>query len=81
MLLPDKHLRLSESVLGFSALVLSQISAPEPFDSVWRRVEKVLGTPKWPAVHGVEDFVLALCFLHSVGAVDVSAGGELFRCG
>ena len=81
MLLPDKHLRLSESVLGLAGLVLSHLGKPTPFDALWKRVREQTGTPEWPAVHGVENFVLALCFLYSVGAVDVSPSGELFRCG
>jgi hypothetical protein len=80
VLLPDKHLRLSESVLGLAGLVLSHVAKPTPFDSVWKQIEAQLDTREWPAVHGVENFVLALCFLYAIGAIDVSPAGELFRC-
>lgn len=80
MLLPDKHLRIAESVLGFAGLVLSLIPKPLPFDSLWKRVQEKLTSREWPAAHGVENFALALCFLFSIGAVDVSPNGELFRC-
>jgi hypothetical protein len=72
---------LSESVLGFAGLVLSLIIKPTPFDSLWKKVREHLDTPEWSAAHGAENFVLALCFLYSLGAVDVTPGGELFRCG
>jgi hypothetical protein len=81
VLLPDKHLRLSESVLGFGGLVLSLVDGPLPFDALWRRVSEQTDSTAWPSSHGIEDFVLALCFLYSLGAVDVSSDGELFRCG
>jgi len=80
VLLPDKHLRIAESVLGFAGLVLSLIPKPLPFDSLWKRVQEKLTSREWPAAHGVENFALALCFLFSIGAVDVSPNGELFRC-
>ncbi len=81
MLLPDKHVRLSESILGLSALVLSYIPQHITFDALWNRVRKHTSTPDWPATHGVENFSLALCFLFSIQAIDVSEDGELFRCG
>jgi len=81
VLLPDKHLRLSESILGFAGLVLSLVAGPMPFDALWKRVREQTDTAAWPASQAVEDFVLALCFLYSIGAVDVSSDGELFRCG
>jgi hypothetical protein len=81
VLLPDKHLRLSESILGFAGLVLSYVSKPRTFDDLWKRVRENFDTAEWPATHGVENFVLALCFLHSIAAIDVAANGELVRCG
>lgn len=80
VLLPDKHLRLSDSVLGFAGLVLSVVVKPMAFDSLWKRVCEQINTPDWPASHGVENFVLALCFLYAIGAIEVSLDGELFRC-
>ena len=80
MLLPNKHLRISESVLGFAGLVLSLTQKPLSFDSLWKKVQEKLASPEWPATHGVENFALSLCFLFSIGALDVTPNGELFRC-
>lgn len=80
MLLPDKHILICESILGLAGLVLSQLRTSATFDSLWQRVRGQLDTPAWPANHDVENFSLALCFLHAVGAIDVSAEGELVRC-
>jgi hypothetical protein len=71
---------LSESILGFAGLVLAGLARPATFDALWKRVAECLDTPEWPATHGAEDFVLALCFLYAIGAINVSADGELFRC-
>lgn len=80
VLLPDKHLRISESLLGLAGLVVSKMEKPTPFDTLWKKVRDQLNSPTWPATHGVENFVLALCFLHLIGTIDVSPNGELFRC-
>jgi hypothetical protein len=73
-------LRLSDSILWFAGLVLSFVDKPTTFDALWRQVRELLDSPDWPAKHGVENFVLALCFLYSVGAIDVSPSSELFPC-
>lgn len=62
MLLPDKHLQLSESVLGFAGLVLSLTSKPSSFDALWKLVQERISTPEWPASHGVENFSLRFVF-------------------
>lgn len=81
MLLPDKHVRLSESILGLAGLVLSFVDKPTTFDTLWKKVQDKLDTPDWPATHGVDNFVLALCFLYSIEAIDVSPTGEILPCG
>jgi hypothetical protein len=81
VLLPDKHIRLSESIVGFAGLILSTLVRPTTFDTLWKKVRDRLDTPDWPSVHGVDNFVLALGFLYSIEAVEVSDDGELTRCG
>lgn len=81
MLLPDKHIRLSESILGLAGLILSSLKGRMTFDGLWKKVRQHFESPNWPATHGVENFVLALCFLFSISVVEVSSDGELFRCG
>ncbi len=79
VLLPDKHLRLSESVLGLAGFVLSFVGNPTTFDALWNRIREQLESPEWPASHGVENFALALCFLYTTDILDVTQSGELYR--
>ena len=81
MLLPDKHVRLAESLLGLAALVLAALDRPLTFDRLMGRLAPQFETPDWPAFHTAETVSLALCFLYAVGAVDVTEDGELVRCG
>jgi hypothetical protein len=80
VLLPDKHLRLAESIFGLAALVVAALTRRKSFDELWKQIQRQMDTPAWPAGHGVDNFVLALCFLFLIGAIDVSPSGELFRC-
>ena len=81
MLLPDKHIRIAESILGVAGLVVATIKQPTSLDELMVKLSPVFDTPKWPASHGVESVVMALCFLNSIGVVDVTATGDLVRCG
>lgn len=80
MLLPDKHIKVGESILGLAALVASRLGEPMTFDALMRVLEEDLDSPRWPAFHTAESVSLALCFLYSIGFVDVMSGGEVYRC-
>ncbi len=80
MLLPDKHIRISESVLGVAGLLLATLSQPLSLDQLMGRVSPMFGSPDWPAEHGTDSVVLGLCFLNAIGLVDVADNGEVHRC-
>ena len=80
MLLPDKHVKISESILGLAALVVVTMEKPLPFDNLMATLISKFETPEWPAYHNTETVSLAVCFLFSVGLVDVTPEGDLYRC-
>lgn len=80
MLLPDKHVNIGESILGLAALVLANLEEPLPFDSLMTVLTPQFETSEWPAYHNTESVSLAICFLYSIGLIDVTSEGELYRC-
>ena len=78
-LLPEKHVRNSESLLGLGAVVLALLAdEPKTLDTLWVGI-KELDTVK-PRVHGsvtLDSVVLAIDFLFSVGAVNLNREGLL----
>lgn len=80
MLLPDKHITLAESIMGPSALVLSLLANATTFDALMERLEPLTASADWPAFHTAESVSLALAFLFTIGLVDVTVQGELYRC-
>ncbi|MGL4421214.1 MAG: ABC-three component system middle component 6 [Gemmataceae bacterium] len=80
MLLPDKHVRLAESLIGLASLVLTTLDRPLTFNRLMGQLAPQFETSTWPAFHTAETVSLALCFLHAIGAVDVTDDGDLVRC-
>ncbi len=80
MLLPDKHITLGESIIGLGTFVLERLSAPETIDEIWSAFVEVRRTKSFPAYHSFDNLVGAICFLYSIGAIDVSGEGRLKRC-
>ena len=78
-LLPEKHVRTSESVLGLGAVVLSVLDqGRKDLDGVWAAVQEQEAVRR--SVHGtvtLDTVVLAIDFLFSVGAVQMGRDGVL----
>lgn len=80
MLLPQKHIRLAESLIGLSGFVLENLKNPTSIDSLWKLYEPVNNTEKFPAYHSFENFVLAIDFLFSIGIVTADDSGDILLC-
>lgn len=79
MLLPDKHIRIAESVLGLAGLVAHTLREPMTLDQLMSAVATTL-EQDWKTQYAPETVNLALCFLFSTGQVDVTPQGDLRRC-
>jgi len=79
MILPSKHIRVAESLLGLSGFVLSELDNPKTVDDLWRLYIKANDTKRFPAYHGFDQFILALDYLFIAGAVDVNNKGEVYN--
>ena len=80
MLLPDKHISMAESVLGLGAFVLGILDEPMTPDKIHSRVLAATEDGRLPARHGYDSVVLALLFLYSVEAVEMTDSGGVRRC-
>ena len=80
MLLPDKHIKLAESLLGLGGFALQALAAPKPIEVLWKELQKVSNTDELPAYHSFENLVLTIDFLFSIDAVTMDRSGRLTRC-
>ena len=78
-LLPEKHVRTSESLIGLGALVLATLELrPKTLDSLWGELKELDAVKR--RVHGMvtlDAVVLTIDFLFSVGAVSLNSEGLL----
>jgi hypothetical protein len=81
MILPKKHIRLSESIFGLSSVILSLIHRPISFDELWSSFQKVNNTVVLPVHHDLDNFILGLTFLYSIGAIEEGERGKIHLCG
>jgi hypothetical protein len=68
MILPDKHIDLSHSLLGAGAVLLAQMTRPMTVSAMWDAVRSA------PEVRAYGRFVLALDLLYTVGALEFGDG-------
>jgi hypothetical protein len=74
MILPSKHLSQSRALLGIGAEVLSQLDEPLAVSELWERVRAARASKADAAPLSFDWFVLALTFLHTIFAVEMSDG-------
>lgn len=80
MLLPDKHIKFSESLLGLGSFLLSILQNPMNVDSLWREYSQARDGGNYPAHHSFENVVLALDFLFAIGAITCRDNGLIEKC-
>lgn len=80
MILPNKHITISQSLLGLGGYILTVLDLPQTIDELWHHLQKTLGSPKFPTNHTFESMILALNFLYLIRAIDYSSEGKIELC-
>ncbi|WP_353048028.1 ABC-three component system middle component 6 [Exiguobacterium sp. s196] len=80
MILPQKHIRLSESIFGLSSVILGLIDEPISFDELWNEFQKINNTDDLPIHHDLDNFILGLTFLFIIGAIEEGVRGKVQIC-
>ncbi|MBP1638940.1 MAG: hypothetical protein H6Q17_523 [Bacteroidetes bacterium] len=81
MILPSKHISLSESLLGLGGAVLQMITnRPCSLEYVWQEYSKINNNRElFPAYHSFDNVVLAVDLLFIIGAININSEGEIYR--
>lgn len=80
MILPKKHIKVSESIFGLGSVVIELINKPKTFDDLWNDFQKVNNTKKLPSHHSLDNFVMALNFLFIIGVIQEGEKGVIELC-
>ncbi|MCX6237035.1 MAG: hypothetical protein NTY07_05655 [Bacteroidia bacterium] len=78
MILPTKHIRISESLIGLGGYLLNLLKEPTTVDHLWLKFEKV-NNKRFPAYHNFDNMVLSLNLLFLMGIIDINEKGELYN--
>jgi len=78
MILPTKHIRISESLIGLGGYLLKFLQEPMSIDQLWIKYENV-NNKKYPAYHNFDHMVLALNLLFIMEIVEINEKGELYN--
>lgn len=77
MILPTKHIRISESLIGLGGYLLKLLSEPMTIDDLWIKFSKY-NNKKYPAYHNFDNLVLSLNLLFMIGIIEINNNGELY---
>ena len=74
MLMPDKHISFSESLLGLGGYIVSQIKSPKSVDALWKAYQADCAISVYPFRHSFDNLMLAILFLYTIGAISEENG-------
>ncbi|MGL5245722.1 MAG: ABC-three component system middle component 6 [Sarcina sp.] len=77
MILPKKHIKLSESLFALGALVLSSIKDVKTVDEIWSNISS---QKEYSIKVSFDNYILTLDYLYAIGAIDINAEGRIFKC-
>lgn len=80
MLLPNKHLRVEESILGLGASLLPLVGTGATVESIFNAYSRQCSATGRCAPASPGKLLLALDWLYLIGAIERTSDGEISRC-
>jgi hypothetical protein len=75
MLMPNKHISFSESLLGFGSYVIGKLGgSPKSVDFLWSTYQSDVEASRYAAKLSFDALLLTIVFLYSVGVVEEKEG-------
>ena len=78
MILPKKHIKLSESLFALGALILEQIDVPKTVDEIWDSISQKQDIIS--AANSFDNLLLTLDYLFSLGIITLNQKGGITKC-
>lgn len=80
MLLPSKHLRISESLIGLGGYLLLLINEnPRTIDELWKELNRAKNYELKGTYHTFDSLVLAIDFLYMIGIISINQEDKLYN--
>ncbi len=78
MILPKKHIKLSESLFALGALVIEQIDNPKTVDEIWDNISQKQDVIS--SANNFDNLILTLDYLFSLGIITLNQKGGITKC-
>lgn len=78
MILPSKHIKFSQSLLGLAGFLLNNLKEPKTIDDLWIKYSKA-SVKKFPSYHDFDNIILAVNLLYLIEAIDLNEKGEIVK--
>lgn len=72
MILPSKHIKLCESLIGLSSFLYELLTSRMTVDELWRKFNKKVNAGEFPTQHSFDNFILAIDLLYILSRVELS---------
>lgn len=82
MILPQKHIKLSESIFAMGAIILSLLEYQKSIgiDELWEKLRSKNYNDKLIDNYTFDKFIISLDYLFTIGTIDVNENGGLIKC-
>lgn len=74
MIMPSKHINLSQSLLGFGSYIILKLNSPKTVDELWKEYQADFKNELYSAIHSFDNLILTLIFLYGVNTINEKNG-------
>lgn len=81
MLMPKKHINLSESLIGIGGFILNIVkNKRKTIDTIIKDVEKLMNNKKNKKIYNnIDNIILSIDYLYSIGTIDIDEKGRIYN--
>lgn len=77
MILPKKHLSISESYFGFGAFLLAKLEEPNTIESLWNYYKEAYSAKQYSVKFSFDQFISVIDYLYMIGAIQQNGEGMI----
>jgi len=81
MLMPQKHINLSESLIGIGAFILKVINNKrKTIDEIIKDIENLINNRNNKKMYtNIDNIILSIDYLYSIGTIDIDEKGRIYN--
>jgi hypothetical protein len=79
MILPTKHTKIEQSLIGFGSYILQIMDDFSTVDSLWQEYLLDFNNKRYKAKHSFDNLLLTLVFLYSINVIE-EKNGVIKKC-